>query len=73
MKEYEVINFSNIESVSYEDLKEGKRSEVGEQLSDLAKEGWKVHTILEYGYQGGLTRAGSTNGAILLERDARPS
>ncbi|HCB50847.1 MAG TPA: hypothetical protein DEP47_15350 [Chloroflexi bacterium] len=73
MKEYEVINFDNTESVSYLDLMKGKRSEVGEQLSELAKEGWKVHTILEYGYQGGLTRAGSTQATILLEREAQPS
>jgi hypothetical protein len=73
MKEYEVINFDNTESVSYLDLMKGKRSKVGEQLSELAKEGWKVHTILEYGYQGGLTRAGSTQATILLEREAQPS
>jgi hypothetical protein len=73
MKEYEVINFDNTESVSYLDLMKGKRSEIGEQLSELAKEGWKVHTILEYGYQGGLTRAGSTQATILLEREAQPS
>lgn len=73
MKEYEVINFGDTEPVSYEDLKNGKRSEVGEQLSELAKEGWKVHTLLEYGYQGGLTRAGSTRTTILLERKTRPS
>lgn len=73
MKEYEVINFDNTESVSYLDLMKGKRSEVGEQLSELAKEGWKVHTILEYGYQGGLTRTGSTQATILLEREAQPS
>ena len=73
MKAYEVINFDNTESVSYLDLMKGKRSKVGEQLSELAKEGWKVHTILEYGYQGGLTRAGSTQATILLEREAQPS
>ncbi|MGD2049692.1 MAG: DUF4177 domain-containing protein [Chloroflexota bacterium] len=72
MKEYEVINFVDIESVSYQDLKKEKRSEVGEQLSNLAKEGWQVHTILEFGYQGGLTRAGSTQATILLEREVRP-
>lgn len=72
MKEYEIINFDDTESVSYQDLKEGKRSEVGEQLSDLAQEGWLIHTILEYGYQGGLTRAGSTQATILLEREVRP-
>lgn len=72
MKEYEIINFDDTESVNFKDLKKGKRSKVGEQLSDLAQEGWRIHTILEYGYQGGLTRAGSTQATILLEREVRP-